>query len=808
MSASAPSAAAETAPAGPLVVARALPAPEDGLARVGWRRTVLRLWLEPGEHPWSARWSLRRKAPLVALACALLLLLLFAASCSSAPLQSLRASASSPRPDQGLRCESVLVSQEIQVPPEGELADVRLTIADLPQAMGKLHVLVRRPRFNARLELPSDQTPEFDKVLDLSVGAGQRSLTVVLGRPRRARSDWPRRDCKACPVDVELTGLFGAPEALGAFFSRALQQAAQVDSGFTAQSGEPATRPDPALREAAEGLIAEANRCGVALEPSLRPALAALGQLDRARALLYGEDPALPDAHAVLRAWDSAWAEMTSGVQGPARAAGWPASLRSGPAGRLRTAAAHLEVVAQADSLPAEDKPIAARWIGLALASDRALQERRLASLPPIRDLLDAQARLDWVNVHSGAPLPLPGLSRAVAIRPREWLALRGRRCIGPGGAAPVRDPEEDAATVARLLGGDRQRLRIARPSDIPLAREALHRSDDLLCEAPRPDVSALFQDLPDKDLGPIADRLEEVFTQADPRRQQDELTRAILARTSQLLCKVFDPASLEQRLGTVAGYKVFVEGGARILELLPQPPICGNQLLTAREVRRRMRMLYREALDRHALKDRLCPVRAGKCPDEVAASVRRIFGLRHPELAAPAPLESRRLDFPPPFGFSDQWVDKLDRCAQETCEALARLRSEAPPGQFEGAICPPRPEGVERPQEVTLSNPESPSSLTLSSCDPHAGVRLTLRRLREAGTLVAIASSHPFRYGSENVTRQGRHPQLGRIYERVADLTDPGDVSRRTESVFEVALTPSVANQVFWFFSLRRRDY
>jgi len=114
----------------------------------------------------------------------------------------------------------------------------------------------------------------------------------------------------------------------------------------------------------------------------------------------------------------------------------------------------------------------------------------------------------------------------------------------------------------------------------------------------------------------------------------------------------------------------------------------------------------------------------------------------------------------------------------------------------------------VERPQEVTLANPESPSSVTLSSCDAHAGVRLTLRRQRDAGTLVSIASAYPFRYGSENVTRQGRHPQLGRIYERVADLTDPDDVSRRADSVFEVALTPTVANQVFYFFSLRRRDY
>ena len=36
----------------------------------------------------------------------------------------------------------------------------------------------------------------------------------------------------------------------------------------------------------------------------------------------------------------------------------------------------------------------------------------------------------------------------------------------------------------------------------------------------------------------------------------------------------------------------------------------------------------------------------------------------------------------------------------------------------------------------------------------------------------------------------------------------DPSDVSRRADDVFEVALTPTVENQVFYFFSLRRRDY
>jgi hypothetical protein len=187
---------------------------------------------------------------------------------------------------------------------------------------------------------------------------------------------------------------------------------------------------------------------------------------------------------------------------------------------------------------------------------------------------------------------------------------------------------------------------------------------------------------------------------------------------------------------------------------------------------------------------------------------VRKLFSLSNRELAAPAPPEGHALDFPPPFGFSESWVQKLDRCARDACEALERLRGDARPGHFDGPVCLPRSQSVEQPQEVTLDRPEAPSSVTLSSCDPNVSVRVTLRRKPQAGTLVAIASSHQFRYGSESVSRQGRHPQLGRIYERVADLSDPGDVSRRAEGEFDVALTPTVENQVFYFFSLRRRDY
>src|SRR5947207_14102172 len=104
MSGRAPSAAAGTPPAArsPLVVATALPSPDDGLVRVGWLRTTCRLTLEPRVHPWAAHWRLRRRAPLLAVVAALLLLLLFVASgCTSAPLQSLRSSTIAPRPAEG-----------------------------------------------------------------------------------------------------------------------------------------------------------------------------------------------------------------------------------------------------------------------------------------------------------------------------------------------------------------------------------------------------------------------------------------------------------------------------------------------------------------------------------------------------------------------------------------------------------------------------------------------------------------------------------------------------------------------------------
>ena len=65
----APSAAADApiADSGRLVVATALHAPDDGLVRVSWPRTIWRLVLEPSVHPWSAHWRLRAKAPAAAV---------------------------------------------------------------------------------------------------------------------------------------------------------------------------------------------------------------------------------------------------------------------------------------------------------------------------------------------------------------------------------------------------------------------------------------------------------------------------------------------------------------------------------------------------------------------------------------------------------------------------------------------------------------------------------------------------------------------------------------------------------------------
>ena len=786
----------------------------EELARVSWPRTAWRLAVDPGQHPWKPAWRLRRRAPLFVVGVAAVLLLLLAASgCASVPRQSILRSAAAPMPAKGARCETLLLSQELQIPPSGEISDLRLTVDGVPPVAGKLRVLVRRPRFASTLDFEAERKPEFDKVVEISPGAGQRQLTIVFGRPSGAPDDWPRRSCLACRVDVELSGFFNAGEGLDAFFGHAMEEAASVENAFSRQAQERATRPSIALRQLADEIAAESNRCAVPMGPALLAVLGAVEQLDAARATFYsGERPQLPDAPAVLRWWESATAALDAlpVAAAVARGAGWPASLRPRSAGRLRVSGLHLDLAAQLGALPAEDKPIAAQWVALAMAPDRGALDRRKAALPRIRDLADAEARLDWVNPRPELSVRVPGLSRTAMLRVREWPAPpEGRRCIGRLGAAPVRDPDGEARAVAALLGEDKsERLLHTSGQVISALRARLRRSRELLCEPVSADVDGLFAGLEDKELGLVAERLESIYAELHRQPAGDEIARAVSARTGELLCRLFDPETIERRVKSVTAYKIFVEGGTEVLSYSPRPLVCKGEMLTAREIRQRLRDAYRAALDRHGLANRLCPVRAGKCPEDIAASVRKLFSLSHRDLAAPAPRESRALDFPPPFGFSESWVQKLDRCARDACEALERLRSEAPPGQFDGPLCAPRNEGVERPQEVTLDRPEAPSSVTLSSCDPNVSVRVTLRRKPEAGTLVAIASSHQFRYGSESVSRQGRHPQLGRIYERVADLADPGDVSRRGDGEFDVALTPTVENQVFYFFSLRRRDY
>lgn len=800
-----PQPARSEAPRRRIVVATPLePQVDEDLERVSWPLTIARLALQPRLHPWKRGWSVKQKGPLVAVAIGAVLLVLFALSgCASTPKLSISQRTSVPAPPAGMRCESILVAQELQLPSEGELGDVRLTLRDIPEVTGSLRVLVRKPRFPSSLDVDTDGPVAFDKVMDVPA-SGQ--LTIVLSRPSRAADEWPRNSCKSCRVDVELTGLFGARQGLEEFFGRAAQETAAIEGAFARQAAGRVEHPSPALRDLGAQLVTEARRCGVQLEPIVNGVESSLAQLDAARAAFYdGPLPHLPDASAVVKAWQSASAAID---ELPVAVAAARAAGRSPELGRLRHAALHLDLGLQVSGLSSDDQDLAARWIALAAAPDADALEQRAAQLPPIKDLHDAEERLAWVDPAAGTPLPLPGLSPATVKVAYFASPPHGRRCIGPVGAVPVHDKAAEAAAVAAMLGAQRQQVKIARIPDVAPVRETLKRARSLLCEPLAVDVETLFAGLEDRELGAVAERLDVIYAEADPRRENDEIARAVSARTSRLLCKLLSPETIERRVASVVGYKIFVEGGTHVIDYLPGPLICDGRGVPAREVRRRLRDAYRAALDKHAIADRLCPVRGGKCPEDVAASVRRLFGLHAPEVAAPAAPDSRILDFPPPFGFSDAWVQKLDRCGREACDALARLRNDAPAGEFEGALCAPPAEGADHPQDVMLAGPDLPSSVTLSSCDPHAGVRITLWRKPESGTLVSIASSHPFRYGSESVTRQGRHPQLGKIFERVADLGDRADVTVRPDGAFEVALTPSVENQVFWFFSLRRRDY
>jgi hypothetical protein len=736
-----------------------------------------------------------RLASRIVLATPVFLALL---SCASAPPESLLRDAKATRLAGGLRCESVIVSQEIQVPLQGNLADVRVTLRDVPETVGALRVLVRQPRFPALLELEGSPQP-FDRVLTVQP---ERDLTVVLTRPKGQDDEWPRDYCKACRVEAELTGLFGAREGLQGFFARAMQDLIAVEGAFSRQSGEVVRGPE--LRELAESLSSESIRCGVSMKAPLAAAVAAVDQLDAARLHFYGSPSAeLPDVQSVVKAFDAVQSALETQplVADVARGSGWPPTMRHDNS-RLHFSFLHLELSAQAALLPAIDRSLAAPWIALTLAPDAAALEKRIASLPRLQNLADAEARLAWVEARPG-PLPLPGAAKPAFLRVRELRAVRhGKPCFAAGsapareGAAPAR--EGDALAVAQLLGADSSgRVPINRADDIPAARETLRRSAELLCEPPQTDVAPLFAQLAAKELGPVTTALTGLLREAR-EVPADSIARSIQDQTGKLLCALFDQRTIERRASTLAGYKVFVEGGAGILDLVPDLT-CDGKPVTAAEVRQRLRAAYRDALDRHAAGEKLCPQRGGKCPAEVAESVRRLFSLQAPALASPAQETSRALDFPPPFGFSEAWVHRLGRCAREACAELSALRASAPSGQFEGETCAPIPD-ADAPMTVAIERPESPTSLTLT-CEGQT--RVSLLRRADAGSLVTIASPQPFQFGSQRVSRQGRHPLLGRIYERVADLNDPAEVARDGG----ILLTPTVEGQVFYFVSLRRRD-
>ena len=76
------------------------------------------------------------------------------------------------------------------------------------------------------------------------------------------------------------------------------------------------------------------------------------------------------------------------------------------------------------------------------------------------------------------------------------------------------------------------------------------------------------------------------------------------------------------------------------------------------------------------------------------------------------------------------------------------------------------------------------------------------MRPAEGAGELIAIASAlRAFRLGEERIQRQGRHPRLGRVFERVIDLADRKDAQPRPDGSFEISLTPAADGQVFYFF-------
>lgn len=705
-----------------------------------------------------------------------------------------------------IRCDTLLVSHALQIPPDGELTDLRLLIERIPAAEGSLRVLVHRPAFDAGLELESLPAPKFDALLELTP---RQELALVLLKPPGADRSWPRENCHACRVEVEVSGLFGVKEAYDAFLALALREAAEIETGFSSQSTEPASHPSAALQKLGASMIAESHRCGGPAMASVTAVLHALELLDGARAATYaGESPKLSDPLPVLKAFETASADLALFpiAATAARDASWPAALKARDA-RFRWSVTNLELVHQVLSLPVEERAAASRWIAVALAPDDDSLERHIAMLPPLRDLADAQARLTWIDPARTVKLPLrSGSEKSSLIVPRWRAVRRGPRCFGPSGAGPSSDPQADTRVLAKLLGADENgHLRIAKLGDLPAARAWDKRTNGLLCRPPNPDLEPLFAGLDSLELARLEAALRPIIAAAGPAAIRDAIGDALVVKSAELVCRVFAPQSLAHRAGTVEAYRSFVSGGEGLLALFEAPPACDGTALTGAEARRRLRVIWREDLDGHADRAKLCPSSGGRCPGLVAASVQRIFKLASPELSVPVTSSIYSLESPPPFGFSDSAVHRLARCSREACETLARLKSQAPAGQFDGLLCSDAGSELPAP-EVHLERADLPGSLRLGGCAPRGSERVRLLVGKGVTGVISIASPQPFEWGKSEVTRASRHPQLGPVYERTVELGAPG-LPRKSDGVYEAKLKAKAEGQVFYFFVLQRRD-
>ncbi len=795
-----------------------------GLRRAPWTLTAWRLLVRPNVHPWLPGWRHgQASSTRIALASLAVLLLLawLASGCTSvAPIIS-QPRVALDQPAGGAVCETVKAqAQELRISSRDErfvLSFDRVPTVD--SAVARLSVTPPSAREAAVITLGDTRITG-----DTFPVAGP-GITLTLAP---ANGKWP--SIPSMLVELEVTAPFHLGDSLTGFLRAALDDAARLERRFEQQSNKPASGVSDGLARKIDELTQQLSCRADSLKAAVDKVRASLDALDAVRAAIYAEGrPGFAEGERASKAWAEAREAVSAAAREAKVAADWP-RLEQSDVGLMRFSAEHvaqLAIIAR-DVKEPKDQEEAVRWLAFALAPEAKVNEQR-QKLPPLRSIADAAARQAFRTVARATPLHVP---LAVSLPPeRDWLkscaALAPRRpgddddeprretfafrlatvqsrpqlspaCYGDAANAVVPN-QAAAASALREWLGMRDGIVLRNPDQIAAASARAQCARRLLCGDPLVNADPLFTiDPSSASLAPVRERLAAVREATPAGADLDPAVKnALDAGAGRLFCATAGDPRLTARVKTVSQYRQLVAGARDLFAFAPDEARCD---VAPAKVRARLRERWVEIVSTAGRDQDLCPSLSGVCPKRIADKVQALFGLPKGRLASPVE-QGAALEYPPPFGFTRSFVDKVRRCRQ--CEELDDVRRGIPGGDLAGEECPVEGEEKAVQGSLEIGPPGDVQAIDLPGCDLSVPVPLKLKLKRGAGRVVSVLSPRPFKLNNVAVSERRLHAQLGWAYVTTGDIDDQALFAGR-----EARLLPSEPDQKFYFLSLRSAAY